>query len=110
MYCSHCGKLIEAGARFCPACGAVAQPMVYGGAPFPGQLMRPRHPRVIAGVCSGIALHYGWEVTTVRLICALLVVFAGGGLIAYIIAWIVIPEAPYALPEGVPPNYPGSGV
>lgn len=110
MYCSHCGKLMEAGARFCPACGAVTQPMVYGRAPFPGQLTRPRHPRVIAGVCSGLALHYGWDLSMVRVICALMVVLTGVGFVAYIVAWIVIPEAPYALPEGGPTIYPGSGV
>jgi phage shock protein C len=60
--------------------------------------MRPRHPRVIAGVCSGLALHYGWDVTLVRLILILCVLCAGTGILAYIIAWIVIPEAPYQLP------------
>jgi phage shock protein C len=60
--------------------------------------MRPRHPRVIAGVCSGLALHYGWDVTLVRLILILCVLCAGTGILAYILAWIVIPEAPYQLP------------
>jgi hypothetical protein len=30
----------------------------------------------------------------------LCVLFGGTGVLAYIIAWIVIPEAPYALPGG----------
>jgi phage shock protein C len=53
---------------------------------------------MIAGVCSGLALHYGWDLTIVRLILVLCVLFAGTGVLAYIIAWIVIPEAPYELP------------
>jgi phage shock protein C len=99
MYCSHCGKQMDQGARFCPVCGALSQPVAYGRAPFPGQLTRPRHPRMIAGVCSGLALHYGWDLSLVRVICALMIVLTGVGLIAYIVAWVVIPEAPYALPE-----------
>ena len=69
MYCSHCGKQMDAAARFCPACGAAAQPAALCAGAVPGQLMRPRYPRVIAGVCSGFALHYGWDVSLVRVIC-----------------------------------------
>jgi phage shock protein C len=96
---------VEAAARFCPACGAVVQPVVVG-APIFGQLVRPRTPRVFGGVCSGLAMHYGWDITTVRLLWVLCVLFAGTGILAYIIAWIVIPEAPYTLPE----SSTGSGV
>ena len=99
MYCSHCGKQMDSAARFCPVCGAVSQPVAYGRAPYPGQLTRQRHPRLIAGVCSGLALHYGWDLSLVRVICALMIVLTGVGLIAYIVAWVVIPDAPYALPE-----------
>ena len=28
MYCSHCGRQVDAAARFCPACGAAVQPVV----------------------------------------------------------------------------------
>ena len=98
MYCSHCGKQIDSAARFCPACGAACQPAAFSGA-FAGQLTRPRYPRVFGGVCSGLALHYGWDVIVVRLIWVFCVLFGGTGILAYIIAWIVIPEAPYALPD-----------
>jgi phage shock protein C len=91
---------MDQAARFCPACGAVAQPIAYAPAPFPGQLTRPRYPRVVAGVCSGLALHYGWDLSLVRIVCALAILMPPGvGLIAYLVAWVVIPEAPYALPE-----------
>ena len=99
MYCSHCGRPVEAGARFCPACGAAMQPVGYVRVPVFGQLVRPRYPRVFGGVCSGLALHYGWDLSLVRVICALMIVLTGVGLIAYLAAWIIIPEAPYALPE-----------
>ena len=110
MYCNHCGKPIDPSARFCTACGAVTQfaqtgPTPFpGAAQFPGQLTRPRYPRMIAGVCSGFALHYGWDLSLVRVITALAIVFTGVGLFVYLAAWIIIPEAPYALPEPFPPN------
>jgi len=100
MYCCYCGKQMDASARFCPACGAVAQPGVFARAPFPGQLTRPRYPRVIAGVCSGLALHYGWDLSVVRIIAALMLFCSfGTASLLYIAAWIIIPEAPYELPE-----------
>ena len=50
--------------------------------------------RILAGVCGGIAEYLGIDPTIVRL-AWLLATFAGGiGLLAYVIAWIVIPEAP----------------
>lgn len=103
MFCSHCGKPIEPSSRFCPACGATVQS---ASAPFTAsayqpsaKLTRPRSPRMIAGVCSGFALHYGWDINLVRVITALFIIFTTGiGALAYLAAWVIIPEAPYALP------------
>jgi len=53
---------------------------------------------MIAGVCAGFALHYGWDLNLVRIITALIIILTGVGAIAYIIAWVIIPEEPYALP------------
>jgi phage shock protein PspC (stress-responsive transcriptional regulator) len=53
---------------------------------------------MIAGVCAGFALHYGWNLNLVRVITALVALFTGIGAVAYLVAWVVIPEAPYALP------------
>jgi phage shock protein C len=97
MFCSKCGNQLAPGSRFCPSCGTPYAPHIPGTYSQRSQLVRPRTPRVIAGVCSGLALHYGWDVTIVRLILILCVLFAGTGVLAYIIAWIVIPEAPYQL-------------
>jgi phage shock protein C len=101
MYCSQCGKQVDPTSRFCPACGAtvsVAPPPPYAAYPAPGQLTRPRDNRVIAGVCAGFALHYGWDLTLVRVLTALLALFTGVGAVAYLVAWVIIPEAPYSLP------------
>jgi phage shock protein C len=102
MYCPHCGKPLDETARFCSACGVATQPLNYQAPPassLRGQLTRPRHNRVVAGICAGLAQHYGWDLSLVRVLCALLIVFTGVGLIAYLVAWIVVPEEPYMLPE-----------
>ena len=102
MYCPHCGKPLDETARFCPVCGTATQPMNFHAPPpsmLRGQLTRPRHNRIVAGICAGLALHYGWDLSVVRVICALLIVFTGVGLIVYLVAWIVIPEEPYILPQ-----------
>jgi phage shock protein C len=76
-----------------------------------GTLMRSRVDRKIAGVCGGIARNQGWDSNVVRLIWVALVFFAGTGVLAYIVLWIVLPEEPIALPPyaGYPPpaGYPG---
>lgn len=101
MFCTRCGNKLDPSSRFCPSCGAPAAPSAPPlTEPFPssGKLTRPRANRMIAGVCAGFALHYGWDLNLVRIITALLIVLTGVGALAYIAAWIIIPEAPYALP------------
>lgn len=55
-----------------------------------------RDPRngMVAGVCAGIAGYFGWDPTWVRLGWALFTLMGGSGLLAYIIAAIVIPLDP----------------
>lgn len=101
MFCTRCGNKLEPSSRFCPSCGASVAPAVNPLAdPFlsAGKLTRPRANRMIAGVCAGFALHYGWDLNLVRVITALLIILTGVGALAYIAAWVIIPEAPYALP------------
>lgn len=58
------------------------------------RLYRSRKDQVIGGVCGGIAEHFGVDSVIVRLFAVLAVFFGGGGLLAYIIMWIIIPEEP----------------
>ena len=58
---------------------------------------------MIAGVCAGFALQYGWDVVIVRLVLLLSVLFAGLPLLAYVIAWVVMPNEQLALPARVVP-------
>jgi phage shock protein C len=55
---------------------------------------RSKKDRVIAGVCGGIAEYFDIDPIIVRLIALSLVLSAGGGIIAYIIAWIAVPIEP----------------
>lgn len=57
------------------------------------QLYRSVSNRKIAGVAAGIAEYFNLDPTLVRLIWLLAVFIVGGGLLAYLIAWIIIPEA-----------------
>ncbi|HYK66353.1 MAG TPA: PspC domain-containing protein [Streptosporangiaceae bacterium] len=56
-------------------------------------LVRKRDGRMVAGVCAGIADYLGTDVTLVRVIVAAIALLTGGaGLLAYLVAWIIIPE------------------
>jgi phage shock protein PspC (stress-responsive transcriptional regulator) len=50
--------------------------------------------KMIGGVCAGIAEYIDIDPTIVRIAFAFLLLFAGGGLLAYILGWIIIPEDP----------------
>ena len=56
------------------------------------KLHRSKKNRVIAGVCGGIAEYFNIDPTLVRLLWVFFVLAAGSGILAYIIAWIIIPE------------------
>ena len=55
-------------------------------------LRRSKDDRVIAGVCGGVARTLGIDPIIVRVLVAAFTLAGGAGLIAYILAWILIPE------------------
>ena len=57
------------------------------------KLYRNTQNKMIAGVCSGLAEYIGIDPTVVRLIWAL-VGLTGAGIVAYLIAALIIPEKP----------------
>ncbi len=79
--------------------------------PMPGRpLLRPRAGRQIAGVCIALSLANGWDVAVIRILTILGFIVSGGFVgIAYVAAWIGIPEEPLILPQTNPPvpNPPG---
>ena len=60
----------------------------------PRRLYRSRTNRMLGGVAGGLAEYLQVDSALVRLAFAALVLAAGAGFLAYIIAWIVIPEEP----------------
>ena len=57
------------------------------------RLYRNKKNRMIAGVCAGIADYLDADPTIVRLIWAIATLLLFGlGIVAYLIAWIIIPE------------------
>ena len=57
------------------------------------KLYRSRTDRKICGVCAGLAKYFGMDVTIMRLLAVLLVLF-GPGVLAYLVCALVIPEEP----------------
>jgi len=55
-------------------------------------LTKSRYDKRLAGVCGGIAAHFGWDAGRVRLAFILMGLF-GCGILLYIVLWIVLPEA-----------------
>ena len=55
------------------------------------RLYRSRKNKVIGGVCGGIGEYFNIDPVLIRLVLVLFSFMGGGGIIAYIIAWMVIP-------------------
>ena len=56
------------------------------------RLYRSKKDRTICGVCGGIANYFNIDPTLVRLAFVLIAMGAGSGILAYIIAAIIIPD------------------
>src|SRR5262245_16747731 len=67
--------------------------------PRPPRLTRNTSERVLGGVAAGIADHFGVSPLLVRLAFVVATFFGGIGVIAYVVAWIVLPSAT----PGAPP-------
>jgi phage shock protein C len=55
------------------------------------RLYRSESDRILGGVCGGIAEVYDFDPTLVRLIAVALFFGLGTGLLAYLVAWLIIP-------------------
>lgn len=59
------------------------------------RLYKSNDNKMISGVCGGIAEYFNIDPTLVRLGWVLFSALGGSGIIAYIIAAIIIPKRPY---------------
>lgn len=68
------------------------------------RLYRSRKDRMLGGVCGGIAEYFGVDPSLVRIVAVLLIVAGGGAILAYILAWLLIPEEPQEAPSEEKPR------
>ncbi len=104
MFCTKCGSELREQDRFCSACGAGTARSAAPPRQHEARLSRPMSEAKIAGVCAGFARYFGIDVTLVRILWVALTVFPMPcfGLIAYIVAWIVMPKDPVTALAHVP--------
>jgi len=58
------------------------------------RLYRSRSERWLAGVCGGIGDYFNTDPTVIRVIFILAALILGGGVLIYIILWLLIPLEP----------------
>ena len=102
MNCTRCNREIAAAASFCQFCGAGQHQQASAAAP-PKPLRRSIADRRLSGVCGGIARYLDTDPVFIRVAWAILSIVPGTillGVLAYVVAWLVVPEAE---PESEPP-------
>lgn len=57
------------------------------------RLMRVEDGRMIAGVCTGLAQYFNVDPTLVRIIFVILGLLGLGGVVLYLILWLIMPRA-----------------
>jgi phage shock protein C len=106
MICGSCQREIADNSNFCYFCGARQQ----GAQPARSarRLMRSATDKKLAGICGGLGEYFEMDSTLVRLIWVLVVVFTGifPGVIVYLVAWLIMPEAPRPAPQDVQASQP----
>jgi phage shock protein C len=103
MVCTHCKRELTEHSNFCYYCGASQQVAPSGDPPIQKRLMRSSVDCKIAGVCGGIAEYMDVDPTVVRLVWVLITFFTGivPGIVAYLVAWMVMPVTPLPVAEPV---------
>lgn len=68
------------------------KPPPTGGFLASSRLIRPTHDRKVAGVCAAVGRATATDPLLWRVILAVLVVFAGAGLVLYAVGWLLFPS------------------
>ena len=59
---------------------------------MPTKLYRSETNRVIGGVCAGLGDFFQIDSTIVRFIFIIITLFGGGGILLYLVLWLIIPS------------------
>ncbi|MDD2549863.1 MAG: PspC domain-containing protein [Bacteroidales bacterium] len=57
------------------------------------KLYRDTEGSVIGGVCSGLGYYWNIDTVLIRILFVIVALWGGGGVLIYVILWIVVPEA-----------------
>lgn len=100
-------EFVRAKARVLQAAPSAAAPAVQAI----NALRRSRDDRWLGGVCGGIASVTGVQSWIWRLVFVLLALFAGTGVLFYLLMWVLVPADPpaSAIPPALPPAHPQAG-
>jgi phage shock protein C len=93
MFCTRCGVELRDQDRYCSQCGARTN-VAPEPRPFASRLTLDKQHKKIAGVCAGFARYFDVDVILVRVLWLVLALSTGIGFIAYLAAWIVMPNEP----------------
>ena len=63
------------------------------------RLYRSYTDKMLGGVCGGLGEYFDIDPVIIRVLFIVAVLFGGGGILAYIILWIVIPQKPFTIPK-----------
>jgi len=58
------------------------------------RLYRSLRDKKFAGVCGGIADYFNIDPILVRVVFVILALFGGGGVLAYLVLWVIVPVNP----------------
>jgi phage shock protein C len=72
--------------------------------PAPRVVRRSRSERILAGVCGGVGRYLGVDPVLLRVAFIILALANGLGIVAYVVAWVAIPEERPDQPPGPAPE------
>lgn len=85
--CPYCAEEVRSEAIKCKHCGSFLR-----ARNSTSEWFRTADDRMVAGVCSGLAIQFGLPTAIVRLAFVLMSIFMGGvGVVIYAVLWFVMP-------------------